>query len=129
MCIKELYINIIKKKELWNYYSSLEDLDNIDIRSAESCHNFIKKFIELSEKTGKSLYGEIDAIYDKNPNRIIHIVSTFFLGIALINNKRLGIKEAIISEIKQLGVYVSIEKIEEELPYIWFWHFVSRFGI
>lgn len=120
MHLKRLYTDIIKKKESWNYYESSKNTGDIDISSAESCYNFIKEFIELSKKTEESLYHEIDEIYNKNPNRIIHIVSTFFLGLALLNNKRFGIKNVIIEEIERLNVYDNIEKIEKDLPFIWF---------
>lgn len=120
MHLKHLYTDIIKKNNLWDYYESLKESANIDIGSAESCYSFIKEFIELSKKTEESLYNEIDAIYHKDPNRIVHIVSTFFLGIALLNNKRLGIKKNIIEEIAGLNAYDNIDKIKKEIPYIWF---------
>lgn len=39
---------------------------------------------------------------------------------ALLYNKRFGIEHAIISEIKNLDIFVSEDKIKKELPYIWF---------
>jgi hypothetical protein len=39
---------------------------------------------------------------------------------ALLNNRRFGIEQAIISEIENLKVFDSEDKIKSELPYIWF---------
>lgn len=118
MYLKNLYTNIIKNTEAWNYYGL--GIDGFDIGNTEICLAFIKEFIQLSEKSEHALYSEIDELFEKNPKRITHIVSTFFFGMALLYNKRFGIEHAIISEIKNLDIFVSEDKIKKELPYIWF---------
>lgn len=118
MYLKHLYTNIIKKKDSWNYYGL--EIADLDISNSESCRNFIKEYIQLSGKSKHAMYREIDELFEKDPQRITHIVSTFFLGMALLNNKRLGINQTIISEIEKLKVFDSEDKIKSELPYIWF---------
>lgn len=98
MYLKQLYTNIIKKSEYWDYYG-LKNAD-LDISNSESCRNFIKEYIQLSGKSEHTLYGEIDELFEKDPKRITHIVSTFFFGMALLNNKRFGIEQSIIYEIE-----------------------------
>jgi len=119
MYLKNLYTNIIKNTEAWNYYGL--GIDGFDIGNTEICLAFIKEFIQLSEKSEHALYSEIDELFEKNPKRITHIVSTFFFGMALLYNKRFGIEHAIISEIKNLDIFVSEDKIKKEL--------VSRFRL
>lgn len=118
MYLKHLYTKIIKNTEAWNYYGLV--IHDFDIGNTESCREFIKEYIQLSEKSEHTLYGEIDELFEKNPKRITHIVSTFFFGMALLYNKRFGIEHAIISEIKNLDIFESEDKIKKELPYIWF---------
>jgi len=118
MYLKQLYTNIIQKQDSWNYYGL--GIADLDISNSESCRNFVKEYIQLSEKSEHTLYGEIDELFEKDPQRITHIVSTFILGMALLNNKRLGINQTIISEIEKLKVFDSEDKIKSELPYIWF---------
>lgn len=118
MYLKQLYTNIIKKKDSWNYYGL--EIADLDISNSESCRNFIKEYIQLSGKSEHTLYGEIDELFEKDPKRITHIVSTFFFGMALLNNKRFGIEQSIIYEIEKLKVFDSEDIIKSELPYIWF---------
>lgn len=118
MYLKNLYTNIIKNTEAWNYYGL--GIDGFDIGNTEICLAFIKEFIQLSEKSEHALYSEIDELFEKNPKRITHIVSTFFFGMALLNNKRFGIEQSIIYEIEKLKVFDSEDIIKSELPYIWF---------
>lgn len=118
MYLKQLYTNIIKKKDSWNYYGL--EIADLDISNSESCRNFIKEYIQLSGKSKHAMYREIDELFEKDPQRITHIVSTFFFGMALLNNKRFGIEQAIISGIEKLKVFDSEDKIKSELPYIWF---------
>jgi hypothetical protein len=118
MYLKQLYTNIIQKQDSWNYYGL--GIADLDISNSESCRNFVKEYIQLSEKSEHTLYGEIDELFEKDPQRITHIVSTFFLGMALLNNKRFGIEQSIISEIEKLKVFDSEDIIKSELPYIWF---------
>ena len=54
MYLKQLYTNIIKKSEYWDYYG-LKSAD-LDITRSESCWAFIKEFIQLSEKSEHALY-------------------------------------------------------------------------
>ena len=98
MYLKQLYTNIIKKKDSWNYYGL--EIADLDISNSESCRNFIKEYIQLSGKSEHTLYGEIDELFEKDPKRITHIVSTFFFGMALLYNKRFGIEHAIIMKLK-----------------------------
>ena len=118
MYLKYLYTNILKNTEVWNYYGL--DIHDFDIGNTESCRDFIKKYIQLSEKSEHTLYCKIDELFEKEPQRITHIVSSFFLGIALFKNKNFGIEQAIIYEFKKVGIFDSENKIKKELPYIWF---------
>lgn len=118
MYLKHLYTKIIKNTEAWNYYGLI--IHDFDIGNTESCREFIKENIQLSEKSEHTLYGEIDELFEKDPKRITHIVSTFFFGMALLNNKRFGIEQALIYEFKKLGIFEIECKIKRELPYVWF---------
>lgn len=118
MYLKHLYTKIIKNTKAWNYYGL--DIHDFDIGNTESCREFIKENIQLSEKSEHTLYGEIDELFEKDSQRITHIVSTFFFGMALLNNKRFGIEQAVIYEFKKLGIFEIECKIKRELPYVWF---------
>lgn len=85
MKINKIYRDIFKNNGTWDYYN--KDLKAPNILDTEDCKRFIKEFIKYSEKSKIILFGDIDRLFKKYPDRLCHIVSTFFLGLWLFNHK------------------------------------------
>ena len=86
MEIKKIYKDILKNIEKWNYYN--KDIKTPDILDVVDCRDFIETFIKYSEKSQTVLFKEIKKLEKKHPERLCHIVSTFFLGLWLFNQKK-----------------------------------------
>lgn len=118
--MKKLYYKILEHKELWNYYN--KEIEKPDLTDATSCRKFIETYIIYAEKSKTVLFDGIDYLSKNDPNRLKHIVSTFFLGIALYHQKESGIKELISSELKRFTVFsdFSEHELDGQFSYVWF---------
>ena len=118
--MKELYKSIIEKKKLWNYYN--KELDKPDLTDSESCYKFISSYIKYAEKSKTVLWKGLEDLKNNEPQRLKHIVSTFFLGLSLYHNDKLEIKNRIQEELSHFEYLrsKSSEFIDNEFTYLWF---------
>ena len=125
--IHEAIIDILAHPTKWNYYDSEELRKKIvetkDINNSEHCYDFIKEYIKLSDKGYYFIEEALDffKINEKNyDQRLCHIVSSFFLGLALYNHESGYFSEAIRNELCALGVFDSADDIDHEFIFVWF---------
>ena len=79
--VLKIYQDLFDDHKKWRFYSKLNTNPFLSI---ENSREFVSKFIELSGKAdGNILFDDIIKLDDK---RIMHIVSTYFLGIYLYQN-------------------------------------------
>ena len=116
MTLEDLYNEIIEDKDKWNYYN--QDIEAPDLACTNSCCNFILEYIKLSEKSNDTLVDRSEFLRDKEPKRLRHIVSTFFLGIA-IYYKSDKIKQVIDTKLKEIMTENEIN-VESQFCYLWF---------
>ena len=79
MKIKNIYDSIIERTNLWNYYN--KDIIAPVITDTDDCYRFITQYINYSEKSKTVLVGALRIIKERSPQRLSHIVSTFFFGL------------------------------------------------
>lgn len=118
MNINNIYKNIQKRSKLWNYYN--KDILVPDILDASECETFIKNYIKASEKASLVLVDNVSKIKNDSPQRMTHIVSTFFLGLWLYNNKFCFIRKHIREEISSLRCFLTEDDINQQFTYVWF---------
>lgn len=116
MTLEDLYNEIIEDKDKWNYYN--RDIEAPDLACTNSCYNFILEYIKLSKKSNNTLVDRIKFLRDKEPKRLRHIVSTFFLGITIYykSDKR---KQVIDTKLKEIMTKNEIN-VESQFCYLWF---------
>lgn len=117
MCIMkktlyDLYSNLIKSEE-WKYYD-ISNLDETILQEASLGRAFIKKYLGKGEKCDIELFHYVDHVSD---DRILHIVSTFFLGVLLYRNSD-NVKNNIVELIMKLPP-IPRETVDEGFKYIW----------
>ena len=120
MKIRQLYKCIIDRHDVWDYYNS--NIIAPVLTDYKDCGRFITEVIKCSEKTNTELYRNIKELEDKSPQRLSHIVSTFFLGLWLFHNKQTSfIRRSITDELKKLDCFHDDPKeIDRQFSYIWF---------
>ena len=86
MKISQLYKDIMNRRELWDYYN--KDINNPIITDVNDCYRFITEYIKYSEKSEALLFKNVKKLKDDSPQRLSHIVSTFFLGLWFYHHKK-----------------------------------------
>jgi hypothetical protein len=117
--INEIYKELFDNKCIWDYYSGNDGLpDPFD--PTENCNEFIKQFIEYSGKQGSVLFDKINKL---EPDRLMHIVATFFLGIYLYENSD-NIKRTINKELSQ---FKTKTKYSSKVTFSYMWYLMCLF--
>ena len=122
MNIKKIYQSFSDRPKLWNYYDK-KDIKMPVLTDAEDCYQFILKYIRFAGKSGSVLVkDDLEKLKELSPQRLSHIVSTFFVGLWLFHHKRVKfIHDAIIEELKYLGCFRNnVDDIEEQFIFVWF---------
>ena len=126
--INGFYNDIITDEKKWNYYNGKKlSVKNVEILTdASECYNFIKEFIIKSEKSQTALYSQGLGYLEVNySHRCCHIVSTFFLGIALYHKR--GLKSKIRKELIKFDAFKSYKKKELDRQFSYIWFMISLF--
>ena len=121
MRIKQLYETIMARGKDWQYYST--DIKIPDLNNSDDCRNFIKEYINCSEKSDTELFNSIETLSKTSPGRLSHIVSTFFLGLWFFNHKQTTfLRNAIMRELKKLDYFTKTKDTDIvcQFKYIWF---------
>ena len=120
MKISNIFKEIIKKSELWNYYN--KNIKAPILTNTDDCFRFITEYIKFSKKTDSILFENVKKLKTHSPQRMSHIVSTFFLGLWLFHNKRSHfIHDTIMNELSQLKCFQdNNEEIEIQFTFVWF---------
>lgn len=128
--------SILQNPEKWSYYPNDNEHNNNlsneirepeDINNPEKCYRFIEQYIRISGKEynfvsdalrffkKEETNGEVS--YDK---RLCHIVSLFFLGLALYNHKSGYFSKEIRNELRSLDVFDENDDIDQQFIFVWF---------
>lgn len=120
MEIRRLYKKILERKDLWNYYN--KDLKAPDITDTDDCYRFITEYIEYSEKSKTVLFENVKCLSEHSPQRLSHIVSTFFLGLWFYHNMSSRfLHNSIKNELKKLSCFQNdYDDIEKQFTFVWF---------
>lgn len=120
MKIKNIYESIIDRTDLWNYYN--KDIIAPIITDTDDCYRFITEYINYSEKSKTVLVGALRIIRERSPQRLSHIVSTFFFGLWFFHHKRSKfIHNHIIKELKKLSCFQNdYDNIVKQFTFVWF---------
>lgn len=116
----DLYKSIIKRNNLWNYYN--KDLRAPEITDTDDCYRFITEYIKYSEKSKTTLFDGVRYLKEKSPQRLSHIVSTFFLGLCFFHhNREKFIHNAIVKELEKLSCFQNDpDDIDRHFAFVWF---------
>ena len=120
MEIGQLFKDIMNRRELWNYYN--KDIKAPIITDANDCYQFITEYIKYSEKSEMLLFENVNKLKDLSPQRLSHIVSTFFLGLWLYHHKKTTFLHSLIKvELKRLNCFQNdYDDIDRQFAYVWF---------
>jgi hypothetical protein len=120
MKIKNIYDSIIERTNLWNYYN--KDIIAPVITDTDDCYRFITQYINYSEKSKTVLVGALRIIKERSPQRLSHIVSTFFFGLWFFHHKRTKyIHNHIVEELKSLRCFQNdYDDIVKQFTFVWF---------
>lgn len=120
MNLQEYIGNIIDKPSLWKYYDG--DIAKPSLNDPESCRNFINDYTLYAKKSSDFVTYALEYLLQKYPYRLKHIVVTYFLGIALFNDKRLYFGNAIRDLLKQYKAFQGLDEreINKEFNFVWF---------
>lgn len=120
MEIGQLYKDIINRRELWNYYN--KDIKAPIITDANDCYQFIKEYIKYAEKSEMLLFENVKKLKDYSPQRLSHILSTFFLGLWFYHHKKSTyLHKSIKEELKRLNCFQNdYDEIDRQFAYVWF---------
>ena len=123
MNVKNIYREISKNRNYWEYYNS-QQINAPNIGNKKECCNFIREYINLSEKVYCNLYKDINNLNrdkDQFP-RSSHIVSTFFLGLYFFKRAKCKyIRKNILEKIGKLSYFSNKrEDTDKQFTYIWF---------
>ena len=120
MEISRIYKNITDRRDVWDYYNT--NITAPVLTNHKDCGRFIMEYISCSEKANTELYRNIKELEDKSPQRLSHIVSTFFLGLWLFHNKRTSFIHRVITD--KLRVLKCFHEdpmdIDRQFSYVWF---------
>lgn len=125
MKIANIYSNIIKDIDKWNYYN--EDIEAPCLTNKNDCCNFIKEFIKYSEKSGSCLFKNIEELKRIDPKRLYHIVSSFFLGLWFFYNRKKLIHNSIFNELRALECFCNYDNKEINRQFIFVWYMATLF--
>ena len=75
--------SIITNTALWQYYE--HGPAQPDINDADSCYNFIGDYFRFAQKYSQEVEDGLNYLLAYDSQRLRHIVSTFFLGLALVH--------------------------------------------
>jgi len=119
MNYQDIYNNTYQQESIWNYYE--KDFSSLSFSDSDSCYAFIKIFIEYSGKYGIHLYQDLDYVKDTQPLRLLHIISTFFLGLWLYRKNDNYLHNNIHNELKKLRCFDNnTYNIDKQFTYVWF---------
>ena len=117
----EQYIqSVINNHNLWKYYEQGPEQPNIN--DVNSCFHFIGDYFRRAQKYSKEVEDGLDCLLQHDPNRLRHIVSTFFLGLALYHDQNLSFRKCISSQICRFRIFRNVEQgeLDRQFTYIWF---------
>ena len=97
----------------WNYYHLTNLKNPFNSPECDNSKQFIKSFLEYSNKTD-DIYDMLELIH---PNRNLHIVTNYFLGIHFYEDNY-KIKNAIDNQVKGL---VPVQNIDFDNSFKYFW--------
>lgn len=120
MKIKNIYKSIIDRNDLWNYYN--QNVIAPKITDTDDCYRFITEYIKCSEKSNTVLVDDLRIIKELSPQRLSHIVSTFFLGLCFFHHNRAKfIHNRIIKELNNLSCFHNdYDDIVKQFTFVWF---------
>ena len=120
MVIRQLYKSIMNRRELWDYYN--KEMNNPIITDVNDCYRFVTEYIKYSEKSETLLFGNVKRLKDNSPQRLSHIVSTFFLGLWFYHHKKSTyLHSSIKRELKRLNCFQNdYDEIDKQFAYVWF---------
>ena len=120
MKISQLYKDIMNRRELWDYYN--KDINNPIITDVNDCYRFITEYIKYSEKSEALLFENVKKLKDDSPQRLSHIVSTFFLGLWFYHHKKpTYLHRSIKEELKKLNCFQNdYDDIDRQFAFVWF---------
>lgn len=120
MSLQEYIYRVIENPTEWRYYD--KDIKSPDLNNPESCRNFIHDFTLLAKKSGEMVYLGLEYLANNDRIRFEHIVDTYFLGIALFNDRRLYFGRSIRNYLKHFEVFKELDEkeINKEFNYVWF---------
>ena len=120
MNIEQLFKDIMNRRELWNYYN--KDIKAPIITDVNDCYRFVTEYIKYSEKSEALLFENVKKLKDDSPQRLSHIVSTFFLGLWFYHHKNSTyLHRYIKEELKRLNCFQNdYNEIDRHFTYVWF---------
>ncbi len=119
MKIQSIYNSIQKRKKLWTYYK--KEIMTPKLLDTDGCYEFIINYISASEKTKTCLFDNVNKLKTDCPERLSHIVSTFFLGLWFYEEKKNLIHKLINNELSNLRCFENDpDKIDQQFIYVWF---------
>ena len=112
--------SIITYTALWQYYE--HGPAQPDINDADSCFNFIGDYFRHAQKYSQEVKDGLNYLLNQDPQRLRHIVSTFFLGLALYHDGNLSFHQSVSEQLCRFQVFSRIEgeKLDRQFAYIWF---------
>lgn len=125
MTIIEQIESIINDTSKWNYYQDQNlTWQYKNISDVELCYDFIREYVGCSNKNTVSFEKHIEAMRNYSENeipgkRLCHIVSVFFLGLAMYNYNDY-LKREIDQELLSLNVFDEHDNMKTEFIFIWF---------
>lgn len=121
MTLQEYINRIIEKPYLWKYYDN-EYIRTPDLNDSESCKSFINEYTLAAKKSSDFVNNALNYLDVKNPSRLKHIVDTYFLGLALFNDKRLYFGKAIQDLLRRYKAFSDSNdnEINKEFQFVWF---------
>ena len=124
------------EKRLWDYYDNPE-IKIDDINNSDDCYKFIMTFLKAGGKYENVVVEELNWLKKYCPQRLKHIVFTFFLGVAFYCNSTY-IRNKINAVVKKLSLEDRNESMKKSLlsaqenkicerQYMYMWFMLSLF--
>jgi len=112
--------SVITNTALWQYYEHGPARPNIN--DADSCFDFIGNYFRHAQKYSQEVEDGLDYLLNHDPQRLRHIVSTFFLGLALYHDDNLSFHQCVLEQLRRFQVFSNIEReeLDRQFAYIWF---------
>lgn len=117
----EQYIqSVIINHALWQYYEYGPEQPNIN--DTNSCFLFIGEYFRRAQKYSKEVEDGLNCLMQHDPNRLRHIVSTFFLGLALYHDQNLSFRQCVSAQMCRFRIFRNVdqEELDRQFTYIWF---------